>query len=192
MTSMRVKSRESRVESRRPVRSRLALRTRRLTSRPPTSRPLPARGLTLIELLVVIIILTTLVSAAIPIMSPDERRPPAPRGQPRRQHVHHRRPDEGDPAPAAVRRRHQAALARHEHRRPTRSTTTTPSRVELFYVEQPAPYRGFDRTSSAMVARHPTSCQIGQVLIQFVTRGTSEPNDDLARRLGRSTCFPPA
>jgi hypothetical protein len=40
--------------------------------------------------------------------------------------------------------------------------------LELFYVEQPAPYRGFDRTSAAMVARHPT--RSGQVLIRFVVR----------------------
>ncbi len=65
------------------------------------------------------------------------------------------------------------------------NTTTNPIHednavsVELFYVEQPAPYRGFDRTSSAMVARHTIAARSGQVLIQFATRGMSEPNDGL-------------
>jgi len=50
--------------------------------------------------------------------------------------------------------------------------------IELYYVEQPAPYRGFDRTSSACVARHTGLNQIGLVLIQLVARGNAQ-NDSL-------------
>ena len=43
--------------------------------------------------------------------------------------------------------------------------------LEVFYVEQPAPYAGFDANSRACVALHPN--RRGLVLVRFVTRGTA-------------------
>jgi prepilin-type N-terminal cleavage/methylation domain-containing protein len=172
---MRVKRQESRVESQRTISPRLSLRARILTPGSRLPAPLP-RGLTLIELLVVIIILTTLVSAAIPLLAPtndDRRLREASRGvnafisAAQMKAVQLQRP-----VGVAIKRLSQDT-----------NTTTNPIHddnavsVELFYVEQPAPYRGFDRTSSAMVARHPN--RTGEVLIQFVTRGNSSTSDDL-------------
>ncbi|MGD9636734.1 MAG: Tfp pilus assembly protein FimT/FimU [Pirellulales bacterium] len=173
---MRVKSQERRVESQQQW---LRLRARALTS---DLRPLSSRrhALTLIELLVVIIILTTLVSAAIPLMAPtndDRRLREASRS-----------------VNAFISAAQMKAIQLHrpvgvELKRLAQDTNSDPTQVhddnavciELRYVEQPAPYRGFDRTSSAMIARHPDSRRTGQVLIRFVARnrgttGASMPN----------------
>ncbi len=179
---MRVESRESRVESRRPVRSRLALRAQSLTSdlRPLTSSP---RGLTLIELLIVIIILTTLVAAAIPIMAPtndDRRLREASRGvnsfisAAQMKAVQLQRP-----FGVALKRlsRDTNPEATNNPNDPKNIHEDNAVCVELYYIEQPAPYRGFDRTSSACIARHPI--RTGLVLIQFVTRGTTSTSDNL-------------
>jgi prepilin-type N-terminal cleavage/methylation domain-containing protein len=178
---MRVERPELRVESRsrRPVRSRLAPRACPLTPDSRLLTPLP-RGLTLIELLVVIIILTTLVSAAIPIMAPtndDRRLREASRGV------------NSFIAAAqmkAVQQQRPFGVAIKRLSKDTNSNIVTSDihednavAIELFYVEQPAPYRGFDRTSSVMVARHPLASRPGEVLLQFVTRGLVETNDDL-------------
>jgi prepilin-type N-terminal cleavage/methylation domain-containing protein len=162
--------------SRQPVRSRLSLRARSQTLNSQPSTLNPPRGLTLIELLVVIIILTTLVSAAIPIMAPtndDRRLREASRGA-------NAFIAAAQMKAIQIQRPFGVAIKRLSK---DTNTGTNPIHednavaVELFYVEQPAPYRGFDRTSSAMVARHPTLA--GRVLIQFATRGTSDPNDGL-------------
>jgi type II secretory pathway pseudopilin PulG len=137
--------------------------------------------------LIVIIILTTLVSAAIPILAPtndDRRLREASRGA-------NSFISAAQMKAVQLQRPFGVALKRLSQ---DTNTGTDPIHednavcVELYYVEQPAPYRGFDRTSSAMVARHPN--RSGWVLIQFVTRGTSEPNDDLP--IGWDTdLFPP-
>ncbi len=194
---MRVESLELRIEgrSRRTVSPRLAMRARSLTSdlRPLTSSP---RGLTLIELLIVIIILTTLVSAAIPIMAPtsdDRRLREASRGAnsfisaAQMKAVQLQRP-----FGVALKRLSQDTntVATANPSDPKNIHEDNAVCVELYYVEQPAPYRGFDRTSSAMVARHTDRDKIGQVLIGFVVRGTSSTSDDLP--IGWDTdLFPP-
>jgi type II secretory pathway pseudopilin PulG len=141
--------------------------------------------LTLIELLIVIIILTTLVSAAIPILAPtndDRRLREASRGA-------NSFISAAQMKAVQIQRPFGVALKRLSQDTNTQATTdpTDPKNIhednavciELYYVEQPAPYRGFDRTSSAMVARHTDRDKIGQVLIEFVTRGTSSTGDDL-------------
>jgi prepilin-type N-terminal cleavage/methylation domain-containing protein len=173
---MRVQSPAPRVECQNPwfgLRARAGSRRLTLDSR------LSRRGLTLIELLVVIIILTTLVSAAIPIMAPtndDRRLREASRGA-------NAFISAAQMKAIQIQRPFGVAIKRLSKDTNTNITPTTDDHednavaVELFYVEQPAPYRGFDRTSSAMVARHPTLA--GRVLIQFATRGTGDPNDGL-------------
>jgi prepilin-type N-terminal cleavage/methylation domain-containing protein len=152
------------------------LRSQTLNPQPSTLNPSP-RGLTLIELLIVIIILTTLVSAAIPIMAPtndDRRLREASRGvnsfisAAQMKAVQLQRPF------GVALKRLSSDTGRSD---PTNLDNDNAVSVELYYVEQPAPYRGFDRSSSAMVARHPN--RTGLVLVQFVTRGTTSTNDDL-------------
>jgi len=171
---MRVESLESRVEcrNRRPVRSRLALRARSLNPQLSTLNP-PPRGLTLIELLVVIIILTTLVSAAIPLLSPtndDRRLREASRGvnsfiaAAQMKAVQLQRP-----FGVAIKRLSQDT-----------NTSTNPIHadnavsVELFYVEQPTPFIGFDDTSAARISLDADPmAAAGQTLVQFVRRGNT-------------------
>lgn len=180
---MRVESQESRVESRRVVCSRLALRARSATLNfrfaLPTcdvraSRATRLRGLTLIELLVVIIILTTLVSAAIPLLSPtndDRRLREASRGvnsfisAAQMKAIQLQRP-----FGVAIKRLAQDT-----------NTSTNPIHadnavsVELFYVEQPTPFRGFDDTSAVQLSLdNGSSGGAGQLLVQFVRRGDEE------------------
>ncbi|MCI0331956.1 MAG: prepilin-type N-terminal cleavage/methylation domain-containing protein [Planctomycetes bacterium] len=131
----------------------------------------PRGGLTLIELLVVIIILTTIVAAAIPILTPaddDRSKREASRGlntfitgaQARAISLNR-------PVGIALKR-----LSQDTKRPEDRGVC-----LEVFYVEQPPPFCGFDPTSSAMVAldNGPTG-GAGQVLIRFVTRaGLPDP-----------------
>jgi type II secretory pathway pseudopilin PulG len=121
---------------------------------------------------VVIIILTTLVSAAIPIMAPtndDRRLREASRSvnafisAAQMKAVQTQRP-----VGVALKR-----LSQDTNSNPNQVHDDNAVCIELYYVEQPAPYRGFDRTSSAMVARHPNSNRPGQVLIQFVVRSNT-------------------
>lgn len=169
---MRVESHMLSVESRsrRAIRPRQALAPRSLTAdlRPPTSL---RRGLTLIELLVVIIILTTLVSAAIPIMAPtndDRRLREASRGV--NSYI-------SAAQMKAVQLQRPFGVALKRLSQVTKSADDNAVCIELYYVEQPAPYRGFDRTSAAMIARHPT--RSGQVLIRFVVRNRGTTGTDL-------------
>lgn len=129
------------------------------------------RALTLVELLVVIIILTTLVSAAIPLLAPtndDRRLREASRGV---------NAFITGAQMKAIQLQRPVGVALKRLSQDTGSNDDNALSVELYYVEQPAPYRGFDRTSSAMVARHPS--RPGFVLLQFVSRGVSATNDSL-------------
>ena len=167
---MRVESLESRVEcrNRRPVRSRLALRARSLNPQLTTLNP-PPRGLTLIELLIVIIILTTLVSAAIPLLSPtndDRRLREASRGV------------NSFIAAAqmkAIQLQRPFGVAIKRLSQDTSNVADNAVSIELFYVEQPTPFIGFDETSAVQVSLdNGSSGGAGQLLVQFVRRGDEE------------------
>jgi type II secretory pathway pseudopilin PulG len=117
--------------------------------------------MTLIELLVVIVILTTIVAAAIPILSPsnDDRR--------LRETARGVNTFFNGAQSRAIGRKRPVGVAL---KRLSQDTTRAADRavcLELFYVEQPAPYTGFDANSRACVALQGTN-----VLIRFVTRGT--------------------
>jgi type II secretory pathway pseudopilin PulG len=155
-------------ESRRAVSSRLALRARFL---PPRS------ALTLIELLVVIIILTTLVSAAIPLLSPtndDRRLREASRGvnsfisAAQMKAIQLQRP-----FGVAIKRLSQDTNP-NLGTQPIHDDNAVS--IELYYVEQPAPFVGFDTTSAAQIAldNGPTG-GAGQLQVRFVRRGNVDP-----------------
>ena len=100
-----------------------------------------------------IIILTTLVSAAIPLLAPtndDRRLREASRGvnsfiaAAQMKAIQLQRP-----FGVALKR-----LSQDTNSDPTVRHEDNAVSIELYYVEQPAPYRGFDRSSSAMVARY--------------------------------------
>jgi type II secretory pathway pseudopilin PulG len=134
-------------------------------------------ALTLIELLVVIIILVTIVAAAIPIMSPtnDDRRireatrglntfitgaqaRAIARGRPYGIQLKRLSADTGRASPGDVDNDNAVCL-------------------EVFYVEQPPAFAGFDPTSAVRISRHPDSD--GGFAAQFVRRGMeSPPNSD--------------
>lgn len=134
---------------------------------PPGPNPLPRAGMSLIELLVVIVILTTIVAAAIPLLSPandDRRLREAARGvNTFINGAQSRAIGGGHPVGLAIKR-----LAQDTNKAADRGVC-----VELFYVEQPAPYTGFDANSRAAVALNPQAP--GLVLIRFITRGTTTP-----------------
>jgi prepilin-type N-terminal cleavage/methylation domain-containing protein len=123
------------------------------------------RGMTLIELLVVIVILTTIVGAAIPLMSPsnDDRRM---REAARMLNTYI---TGAQTRAIASKRPYGVALKRlsQDTKRPEDNGVC----LEVFYVEQQAPYAGFDANSRACVALHPN--RRGLVLVRFVTRATS-------------------
>jgi type II secretory pathway pseudopilin PulG len=134
--------------------------------------------MTLIELLVVIIILTTLVSAAIPILSPtnDDRR----------------LREAARMVNAFISTAQANAIATQRPfgvgiKRLSKDTSTPASprpednavSIELYYIEQPSPYVGFNEQSQARVALYtaPNNSLYGGatnlVVIQFVTPGTN-------------------
>ncbi len=175
---MKVQGLESRVEGQKRG---VALRSHS-GSQPSTLDPRPSfRGMTLVELLIVIVIITTLVAAAIPLMSPtnDGRRlREAARGlntyitgaQSRAVAAHR-------PFGIALKR-----LSYDTNTNPNKDTDPTKdihpdngACLEVFYVEQPAPYAGFDANSRACVALHPN--KLGLVLVRFVTRGNDYPSN---------------
>jgi type II secretory pathway pseudopilin PulG len=125
-------------------------------------------ALTLIELLVVIIILTTIVAAAIPIMSPsnDDRRireatrglntfitgaqaRAIARGRPYGIQLKRLSADTGRASPGDIDNDNGVCL-------------------EVFYVEQPPPFAGFDPSSAVRITRNPQSD--GGLAVQFVRR----------------------
>jgi type II secretory pathway pseudopilin PulG len=123
--------------------------------------------MTLIELLVVIVILTTIVAAAIPLLSPtnDDRRL---RETARAVNTFFN----GAQSRAIARKRPVGVALKRLSKDTNRGGDHPTDRgvcVEMFYVEQPAPYTGFDANSRASVALHP---QIpGFVLVRFISRG---------------------
>jgi type II secretory pathway pseudopilin PulG len=128
--------------------------------------------MTLIELLVVIVILTTIVAAAIPIMAPagdDRRLREASRGlNTFITGAQTRAIASGRPFGVALKR-----LGQDTNRAEDNGVC-----LEAFYVEQPAPYSGFDVNSRARVALYQPANSTWYdglrplVLIQFVTRDT--------------------
>jgi prepilin-type N-terminal cleavage/methylation domain-containing protein len=163
---MKVKSLESRVKSQTPW---VALRSNS-DSRPSTLDPRPARrGMTLIELLVVIVIITTLVAAAIPLISPsndDRRLREAARGL-------NTFISGASSRAIGLRRPYGVAIKRvaQDTNKNGGKNDDRAVSAEVFYVEQPAPYTGFDANSRACVAFDPATA--GNVLIRFITRGTT-------------------
>ena len=145
------------------------------------TRPIRRRGMTLIELLVVIIILTTLVSAAIPLLAPtndDRRLREASRGV-------NSFITGAQMKAIQLQRPFGVAL-----KRLSQDTNTTPGQtihedngvcLELYYVEQPAPYRGFDRIVGGL--RGPAS-DLNQL-------GLVPDSVRHARRLATDDCLPP-
>jgi type II secretory pathway pseudopilin PulG len=172
---MRVKSFESRVNSRKPIvalRSYSGSRLSTLDSR---------LALTLVELLVVVVILTTIVAAAIPILAPtnDERRL---REATRALNTY----ITGAQSRAiSLDRPYGIALKRLSQDTDTDGNPNNPHEdngvsLEVFYVEQPLPYAGFDANSRARLALYAppnlnwyAGLPRPLVLIQFVTRGAS-------------------
>lgn len=166
---MRVKSLESRVESqKRGFALRLYLwpsaLSPQLSAQPLAPSPQPPRlALTLIELLVVIIILTTIVAAAIPIMTPaDDARRLREASRALNTFItgaQSRAISLNRPVGIALRRLSQNTL-RDEDRGGC---------VQVYYVEQPPAFTGFDENSAVMVALKTGGN--GQVWLRFVVRG---------------------
>ena len=129
--------------------------------------------MTLIELLIVIIILTTLVSAAIPLMSPtndDRRLREASR-------MVNTFISTAQASAVALQRPFGVAIKRLS--KDTAKPDDNAVSVELYYVEQPTPFVGFNEQSMARVALYSpaNSSWYGGgknlVIIEFVTRGSS-------------------
>ena len=136
--------------------------------------------MTLIELLIVIIILTTLVSAAIPLMSPtndDRRLREASR-------MVNTFISTAQASAVALQRPFGVAIKRLS-KDTAQARTTTRVSVELYYVEQPTPFVGFNEQSMARVAlytRRRVTLYGGAknlVIIEFVTRGSTSHTDGL-------------
>jgi type II secretory pathway pseudopilin PulG len=135
--------------------------------------------MTLIELLVVIIILTTLVSAAIPLMSPandDRRLREASRAV-------NSFISTAQANAIALQRPFGVAIKRLSKdtgkNDPTQPDNDNSVSIELYYVEQPSPFVGFNEQSKARVALFTPSTNSlygglrNLVVIQFVAPGTS-------------------
>ncbi|MEX2310526.1 MAG: prepilin-type N-terminal cleavage/methylation domain-containing protein [Pirellulales bacterium] len=136
------------------------------TPHSPFRTPRPA--MTLIELLVVIVILTTIVAAAIPILSPandDRRLREATRGL-------NTFITGAQTRAIALKRPFGIALKRLSQ--DTGNTDDNGVCLEMFYVEQPAPYAGFDANSRTSVALCPESRlkQLGLALVRFDTKAS--------------------
>src|SRR4051812_9835706 len=150
------------VESNKPA---LALRSQLSDLQPSMLSPQPSRGMTLIELLIVIVILTTIVGAAIPLVSPsndDRRLREAARGL--NTYI-----TGAQTRAIGTKRPYGIALKRLSHE--TKRAEDNGACLEVFYVEQPPAYAGFDANSRACVALHPN--RAGLALIRFVTRGVA-------------------
>lgn len=138
-------------------------------------------GMTLIELLVVVVILTTLLAAALPILAPadsDRAIREATRGLntfitgAQARAIELKRPY------GIALKKLSADTGRSD---PTAADNDNSVCVEVYYVEQAAPYTGFDDTSAVMVAldNGPKGGGSHQVIIRFVRRGSDEmPNVD--------------
>lgn len=128
----------------------------------------PHSGMTLVELLVVITILVILLGAAIPLLSPasDARRlREASRGlNTFIAAAQMRATENGRPFGVAFKK-----LAQD-----TGSADDRGVCVEAYYVEQPAPYAGFDDKARVRLSLDPSNNQ-GGMRIQFVRFGDSNP-----------------
>jgi len=125
--------------------------------------------MTLIELLAVIVIITTIVAAAIPLISPsndDRRMREAARGL--------NTFLTGAQARAITLRR-PVGVALKRLGAETKRAEDNSVALEAYYVEQPAPYAGFDANSRAAVAIHPDPNWRGYVLIRFGVPIASNP-----------------
>jgi hypothetical protein len=127
----------------------------------------------------VIVILTTLVAAAIPILAPaddDRRLREASRGL--------NTFITGAQARAiALNRPYGVALKRlssdtDNDNNPNNHHDDSAVCLEVFYVEQPPPYAGFDANSRVNIAIHPDSAFRQYVLVRFITRGTTPITSD--------------
>lgn len=150
----------------------------------------PPLGLTLVELLIVIIILSTLVSAAIPILAPsndDRRLREATRGANSFISAAQMRAIQLQrPFGVAIKRLSQDTNTSDD---PNDAHDDNAVSVEMFYVEQPAPYRGFDRTSTARIARHTN--RPGLVFVEFLVRGTTNESPSRYPAGWDADLFPP-
>jgi prepilin-type N-terminal cleavage/methylation domain-containing protein len=133
-------------------------------------KSVPRAGMTLIELLVVIVILTTVVAAAIPIMAPsnvDRQLREATRTL--------NTFITGAQARAiASGRPYGIALKRLSQETDTDGNPFNPNDdrgacLEVFYVEQPPAYTGYDRNSRVCLT---LLRNVGLVSIRFMTQGT--------------------
>ncbi len=180
---MKVKSQESRVESRKrgialrsysgsPLSALRSPLFPRSGSRLLTLDPrLPHRGMTLIELLVVIIIVTTIVAAAIPIMTPADDA---------------RSLREASRALNTIITTAQARAVQANRpygiglKRLSQDTGRVEDRavcVQAFFVEQQPAFCGFSDTSMVRVTRNPASN--GGYAVQFLRRDPSGYVSDL-------------
>ena len=126
-------------------------------------------GITLIELLIVIVILTTLVAAAIPILSPSSN---------------DRRIREASRAintyitaaqTKAMELRRPVGVALKKLSADTGSANDNGVCLELYQVEQPPTFTGFDETSAVRISLDQATPN--QVRIQFVRRGNMYNRD---------------
>lgn len=148
--------------------------------------PPSRRGLTLIELLIVSVILVTLVATALPVLTPsttERRLREATRGlntyitKVQAQAI-------GSGRPVGI------ALKRLSSETGTVSSPRPDDRgvcLEVFTVEQPAPYAGFDQNSAVRVALNGSASDPvingyswPTVIIDFVNRGANNNNDGLS------------
>ena len=171
---MRVKGRESRVESQK---LKLAVGFHVNNSLPPASRiPHLHRGMTLVELLVVIVILTTVVAAAIPIMAPSN----VERQLREASRTLNTFITGAQARSIASGRPYGIALKRLSQETDTDGNPNNPHDdrgvcLEVFYVEQPPAYTGYDRNSRVCIT---VLRQVGLVSIRFMTQGPIQ-NDRL-------------
>ncbi len=164
---MKVKGRESRVESQKPA---VALRPCSGPHLWPLTSRLcrgSSRGMTLIELLVVIVILTTIVAAAIPLVSPTND------GRRLREATRGLNTYIFGAQTRAIALNRPVGIALKRLSQDTKRTEDNSLAVEVYYVEQQPPYSGFDRTSAVQIAiDNGPNGGVGQVLVRFVRRGT--------------------
>ncbi|MEX2317667.1 MAG: type II secretion system protein [Pirellulales bacterium] len=138
----------------------------------PSTRRARRPAMTLIELLVVIVILTTLVAAAIPLLAPsstERQLREASRGlNTMLAAAQARATAQGRPYGVALKRLSQDT-GRKNLITSSNPTNDNGAAIEVFLVEQPQPYAGFDETSAVQIAiDNGATGGPGQVLVRFV------------------------
>jgi type II secretory pathway pseudopilin PulG len=186
---MRVKSQESRANAARRKAEGGRRKEKTFRPRPLSSFPLPPSafplrsGITLIELLVVIILLTTLVAAAIPLLSPsndDRRLREASRGV---------NAFITGAQIKAVELRRPYGVALKKLGQDTKKAEDNAACLELYYVEQPPAYMGFDENSAVRIAFN-SAADTG-LSMQFVRRGFALPSSTDGLPEGLDSDLPP-